>query len=70
MGHVGEAELKDPIGWKWKEEYGSSASPAAAGPDASRSTLHRRHRPSPAAPQHAAGLPASHPKPVRQNVKL
>jgi hypothetical protein len=64
-----EAELKDPIGWKWKEEYDPPPPPPPPAPTRPASTA---PPPPPAPPRRnpPPSFPRATPKPVRQNVKL
>lgn len=59
-----EAELQDPIGWQWKEEYDPPPPPAPPRPAAPANPAVNRPRNNP--PQ----FRRENPKPVRQNVKL
>lgn len=63
-----EAELKDPIGWKWKEEYDPPPPPPPPAPTRPASTV----PPPPPPPRRNTppNFPRATPKPVRQNVKL
>ena len=63
-----EAELKDPIGWKWKEEYDPPPPPPPARPAAPAVVVNPPPRPNNNNPR--PQFKRETPKPVRQNVKL
>lgn len=61
---LAEAELNDPIGWKWVESYDPPAPPPAPRPQVNNNN---NNRPNNNTPQFRR-LPQ--PKPVRQNIRL
>jgi hypothetical protein len=60
-----EEELKDPIGWKWKEEYDPPPPPQPPRPPVPNNNVNV-NRPNNNPPQ----FQRANPKPVRQNIKL
>lgn len=62
---LAEAELKDPIGWRWEESYVAPPPPPSARPQPPAVN------PPPARPNNnAQQFPRATPKPMRQNIKL
>lgn len=63
-GMLAEAELKDPIGWRWQESYVAPPPPPSARPQPPAANNNARPNNNPPV------FPRANPKPVRQNVKL
>jgi hypothetical protein len=62
-----EEELKDPIGWRWKEEYIPPPPPPRPRPTAPVNPAANNNRPRNNNPPQ---FRRENPKPVRQNVRL
>lgn len=60
---LAEAELKDPIGWRWKESYVAPPAPRPTPTAANNNNNRPRNNP-------PATFRRENPKPVRQNVRL